>query len=230
LLRRLRGATPFPGFRARMRPSDSPVASARAVVSLAVGVPRVERFSGPAVRAFVNARRAGGLGTGSSAAPATLVDRQGSPRLLSHLRPTRHRHTPRRVRQRLALSRCCRLLPSELLTSWASRYISVFGADVLVAHGLACLRIHRCVAAAVARLATDLSGSALVGRDSHPPDDKQDFVKLPHSSLLPDQQCLVAPGIQGLNTVRHPDSPVSPTFTRHPPRPASYYTFDTFDP
>src|SRR5262245_60150702 len=32
------------------------------------------------------------------------------------------------------------------------------------------------------------------------PDDKQDFVKLPHSSLLPDQQCLVAPVIPFLVT------------------------------
>jgi hypothetical protein len=36
-------------------------ASARAVVSLAVGVPRVERFSEPAVRAFVNARKSRGI-------------------------------------------------------------------------------------------------------------------------------------------------------------------------
>jgi hypothetical protein len=120
------------------------------------------------------------------------------PRLLDHLHRTRHRHAPRRVRQRLALSRCCRLLPSELLTSCASRYVSDFEADVPVAHGLACLRIHCCVAAAVARMATDLPGSALVGRDSHPPDDIQDFANFPHSSLLPDQQCLVAPVIRPL--------------------------------
>jgi hypothetical protein len=133
-------------------------ASAQTMVSLVVDVPRVERFCEPAGRAFVNARRAGGLTTGSSASPATLVDRQGSPRLRDHLHPTRHRHTPRRVRQHLALLRRCRLLPSELLTSWASRDVSDFGADTLVAHGLACLRIPGRVAATVARLTTDLPG------------------------------------------------------------------------
>ena len=64
LLRRLRETTPLPGLVARMRPSDSPAASAAAVVPLAVGLPRVGRFSEPAARAPVDARRAGGLGLG----------------------------------------------------------------------------------------------------------------------------------------------------------------------
>src|SRR5262245_39482337 len=89
LLRRLRGATPFPGLSARMRPSDSPAASAPAVVALAVGLPRAERFSEPAARAPGDARRAGGLGSGSAAAPDGLGDRPGPPRLRGPPRPPR---------------------------------------------------------------------------------------------------------------------------------------------
>ena len=97
LLDRVRVATPFPGVGARMQPSDSPAASAAASV-----VPRRRPtttrtlFSEPAVRAFADARRVGGLGAGSSAAPVGFVDRQGPPRLLGHPRPTRHGQTPRR--------------------------------------------------------------------------------------------------------------------------------------
>jgi hypothetical protein len=168
----------------------------------------------PAARAFADARRAGSLRSGSSATPVDSRDRQGSPRLLGHLRPTRHCHTPRRKRQPLALLRCRRLLPSELAISWASWY-DVFGADLLVAHRLACLRIHRRVAAVVARLATDLPGSALVERELHPPDDKQDFANVLQRSLLPDQHCLVAPLIPACSpcaaTPRRP-----PHGTAHP--------------
>jgi len=57
---------------------------------------------------------------------------------------------------------------------------------------LACLRINRRVTEAAARLTTDLPGSALVGRDSHPLDDKPNFMKSSHDSLLSDQHCLVA--------------------------------------
>src|SRR5262249_18893565 len=55
--------------------------------SLAVDLPRRECFSEPAPRAFADVRRGGGSGTGSSAAPVVLVDRQGPPRLLGHPRP-----------------------------------------------------------------------------------------------------------------------------------------------
>jgi hypothetical protein len=43
-LHRLRGATALPGFIARMQPSDFPEASAAALVPLALGLPRGERF------------------------------------------------------------------------------------------------------------------------------------------------------------------------------------------
>src|SRR5262249_10987930 len=43
-LDRLRGATALPGFVTTMQPSDFPKASAAAVVPLAVGLPRGERF------------------------------------------------------------------------------------------------------------------------------------------------------------------------------------------
>jgi len=50
----------------------------------------------------------------------------------------------------------------------------------------------------MARLATDLPGWALVGRDSHPLDDKRKFVTLPHGHFLSGQHGLVAPGIRPL--------------------------------
>src|SRR5262249_3988961 len=58
---------------------------------------------------------------------------------------------------------------------------------------LACLRIASCVTAAVARLATDLPGSALIGWASHPLDDSPEFRSIfPSILLLSDQPCLVA--------------------------------------
>jgi hypothetical protein len=56
----------------------------------------------------------------------------------------------------------------------------------------ACLRINPAIAGRTARLATDLPGSALVGRDSHPLDDRPNFMKSSPDSLLSDQQSLVA--------------------------------------
>jgi hypothetical protein len=41
----------------------------------------------------------------------------------------------------------------------------------------ACLRINRVIAGSTARLTTGLPGSALAGRDSHPLDDKPNFMK-----------------------------------------------------
>jgi hypothetical protein len=61
--------------------------------------------------------------------------------------------------------------------------VGYFGA-IATAHPLACLRIARSVSGSTARLASDLLGSALVGRDSHPLDDKQDFVKSLHLQPL----------------------------------------------
>jgi hypothetical protein len=40
----------------------------------------------------------------------------------------------------------------------------------------ACLRINRVITGVTARLTTDLPGSALAGRDSHPLDDIPNFV------------------------------------------------------
>ncbi len=53
---------------------------------------------------------------------------------------------------------------------WASR-ISFFRGCIPTAHVLAYLRINHAVTDEVARLASDLSGSALIGRDLHPQDD-----------------------------------------------------------
>jgi hypothetical protein len=60
------------------------------------------------------------------------------------------------------------------------------------AHTLACLRFAERVTAHVARLATDQAGSPLVGRVSHPLDDKRCFMKSSHTPLLTDQHFLVA--------------------------------------
>lgn len=65
------------------------------------------------------------------------------------------------------------------------------------AHRLACLRINRPVTGPAARLATDLPGSALIGRALHPLDDKQDFRSSATSFPL-DQPCLVAPRTSSL--------------------------------
>src|SRR5262249_29384334 len=61
----------------------------------------------------------------------------------------------------------------------------VFEARARTAHGLACLRIPGGVAVARARLATDLRGRALVGRDSHPLDGGRNFVTLPQGHSFP---------------------------------------------
>jgi hypothetical protein len=77
------------------------------------------------------------------------------------------------------------------LTPWASRE-EQFRGCIPTAHVLAYLRFNRTVTAPAARLATDLRGYALVGRDSHPLGNKPNFAKSPHDFLLSDQQCLVA--------------------------------------
>jgi hypothetical protein len=66
------------------------------------------------------------------------------------------------------------------------------------AHVLACLRINHAVTDVTARLATDLPGSALVGRDSHPRDDFSKFHGVTVTPFLLDQQGLVATGIVAL--------------------------------
>jgi hypothetical protein len=63
------------------------------------------------------------------------------------------------------------------------------------AHLLACLRINHVVADMTARLATDLPGSALIGRDFHPLDDYTKFHGVTVTPFLLDQQGLVATGI-----------------------------------
>ena len=62
------------------------------------------------------------------------------------------------------------------------------------AHTLVCLRINPAVTGETARLTADLPGSALIGRDLHPLDDFSEFHKVIVTSLLSDQQSLVATG------------------------------------
>jgi hypothetical protein len=79
LLGRRPGAAALPDVLARMQPSDSPAASTGALVPLAIGLPRDVRFSAPAGRAYVDARRVGRFGCGSSAAPPWSWTHRGLP-------------------------------------------------------------------------------------------------------------------------------------------------------
>ena len=101
--------------------------------------PEANACSEPAARAFANARRVGGLGFGSSAAPNWLVDRQGPPRLRGRPLTPRRGRPPRRVR---------RPLRPILVTTTAAfrdgkplgtRDHKVYGAAYPTAQMLACL-------------------------------------------------------------------------------------------
>jgi hypothetical protein len=72
------------------------------------------------------------------------------------------------------------LLPSRAATRSASETTKISWLNH-AAHCFARLRIAPYVAARDARLATDLPGSALVGRDLHPQDDEQNFTGSSHS-------------------------------------------------
>ena len=60
----------------------------------------------------------------------SCVENQGPPRLPGRPLPTCRGHPPRRVRCLLALFAATALLPSETLTSWATRNDGLFGAVV----------------------------------------------------------------------------------------------------
>jgi hypothetical protein len=85
---------------------------------------------------------------------------------------------PRRVKTSLTLWRERLPRPSEASTSSATRDSARFRGCIPTAHMLVCLRFNHDVTAATARLTTDLPGSALIGRDSHPLDGKPNFAKL----------------------------------------------------
>ena len=148
--------------------------------------------SGPAARAFANARRVGDLWSGFSAAPEYHEDRQGPPRLLGRPWQPRRGRPPRRVRRPLR--------PVAVTTTAAfrdgkplgTREHKVYGAAFPTAQLLVRLRINRDVAIPTARLTTGLPGWALAGRDLHPQDDKPNLRKSPHDFLPSDQHCLVA--------------------------------------
>jgi hypothetical protein len=182
------GRHPFPDFLARMRPSDSPAASAAAPVPLAVDLPQRERFSAPAARAFANVRRVGGLRSGSSAAPEWSWTNRGLPGYWV-------------VRRRRAMvvhpAGCVVPLPTNgdddcCLQGWQTLghpEARGFRGRISTAQRLVCLRIGRAVTTAAARLTTGLPGSALTGRDSHPLDDNTEF---PTSPLMCSFQSSIA--------------------------------------
>ena len=139
-----------------MQPSDSPAASAPAVVPLAWGVPRVERFSGPAGRAFEDARRVGGLSLGPPQPQSCSWTVRGLPGYWSFLVPRATLTDPagRRPPSPLTVETPAAFRVPDPLGSREVTISRLSGA----AHGLACLRIPRDVTAARARLATDLLG------------------------------------------------------------------------
>jgi hypothetical protein len=133
------------------------------------------------------------FGCGASANPTRSVDRQGSPRLLGRPLQTCRGRPSRLGRRLLALFLTVASAAAfRVREPLGFREKDSFRDCIPAAHLFACLRINAAIAGRAARLATDLPGWALVGRDSHPLDDEPNFVKSSHNSLLSDQQCLVA--------------------------------------
>ena len=137
-------------------------------------------------------RRASETGHRLSAKPDCVEERRGPPRLRG--RPLRacHGRTPRRIHPLLAHFTQGSLLPSGNSAPWASGKTIGFGA--------ACPWPTCSRASASPALFRRLSqgslptwaGSPLVGRDLHPLDDIQSFMKVSPPPIPFDQQSLVA--------------------------------------
>jgi hypothetical protein len=143
--------------------------------SLAVGLPRDERFSEPAAPAFVDVRRAGDLGLGPPLPQLCSWTVRGFPGYWIILVPratATHSAGSSDPSPAYGVVACC-LRGYSALGQTGMKIVSEL---THVAHRLAHLRIHRRVTETVARLATGLPGWALAGRDSHPLDDRRDFV------------------------------------------------------
>jgi hypothetical protein len=95
----------------------------------------------------------------------------GSPRLLGHPLHARHAQTPRRMRRPACPSLKDTAAVFKNTDSLDIRDSLSFRGQFPMAHMLARLRIASAVTYVGARLTTDLPGSALVGRVSHPLDD-----------------------------------------------------------
>lgn len=68
-----------------------------------------------------------------------------------------------------------------------------FRGRIPTARTFACLRIVSPISGTSARLATGPGGLPLAGRDSHPLDNRQSFMKASHPPIPIDPHCLVAP-------------------------------------
>jgi hypothetical protein len=175
-----------------MQPSDFPEASAAALVPLAFGLPRGERFfctgrTCVRLRAARRRLRVRGLrGPARTRGPSGISQVTGSSVAAapwSFTPPGASPHRPVPVTTAAAFRRG---------KSLGTRDKQVFGAAFPTAQRLACLRINRVVATPIARRATGLPGSALAGRDWHPLDGKPNLRKSSQDFLLLDQHCLVA--------------------------------------
>jgi len=146
----------------------------------------------PARRAFADARRVGGIGVRGLRQPRPNRGQPGVSQVTGSSSSNVPRSTtpPRETPPRpLAVTLPAAFRVAEPLGfPERGRFRGCYHA----AHLLVCLRINRPITGATARLTTDLPGWALVGRDSHPQDDKPNFMKSSHDSLLSDQHCLVA--------------------------------------
>jgi hypothetical protein len=138
LLRWVRVPSPFPTIIARMRPSDSPVASARLRFSLGRAYQSGQAsfcapLPSPGAWPAAGPLAADGASERISGSPSPGIyqlDVQGPPRLPGHpLRPCRSR-TPRRTPSQLALA-LQGVLPSGNPSPWASGSIVLFGAAFL---------------------------------------------------------------------------------------------------
>ena len=155
------GCLPFPDFDARMRSSDS-----LATIGRRSGCPLTATY-----------HRLPWSGEGLPGAWGVLFQRAAIPK-------------PRPLHRQLAP--CC----ADGAAAFEHQYALGSGENTIsrlthAARSFVRLRIAVPVAAHVARLTTDLPGSALIGRALHPQDAIQDFRSLPPASLPPDQPCLV---------------------------------------
>jgi len=182
----------YPASTLLCSPPTSPAASAAALVPLALGLPRGERFSVPAARAFADVRRVGDFWFGFSATPTEHRGLSGISQVTgSSVAVAPWSSTPPDASSP-------RPVPVTTTAAFqgdrplGTRDHKVFGAAFPTAQWLVYLRIPRAVTCPRARLTTGLPGSALAGRDLHPLDDEPNLRKSPQDFLLPDQHCLVA--------------------------------------
>ena len=172
MLRRVRGAIPFPDFHARMQPSDSLAPFGRGF-----GSPRRRPTSMRALvlsrpRVHPPTRSALEMGHRISVGPGRFEERRGPPGFLG--RPLRacHGRTPRRIRSPPRPPGGRVVIAFRTASTLGIRDGHRFRGRSPTAHALACLRFAGLVAETVARLATD-PGGLTPGRAGFAPAGRQ---------------------------------------------------------